>query len=305
MTDILLESGTNELEIVEFYIDNVRYGVNVTKVEEVRMMPEVRKMPENIEEIIGFFDLRGDVIPVINLPKILRSKSEINDATSQVIVMHFNQRIVGFLVERVIKIIRLSWTNIISPPISFDNHPVIGVIVEPKREHDLIQLIDFEKIMEDISPTFQELVEAIDTTEETTIDRKAQKVWLAEDSKMIQSVVGQGLTAAGYENQTWFNNGADAWNAIEQLTEETLFDEVDILVSDIEMPQMDGLHLVKRIKEDPLFRQLPVVMFSSLINESTAHKCKSVGADAQTSKPEVTELIVLLDELIQKYALDR
>ena len=125
MTDILLESGTNELEIVEFYIDNVRYGVNVTKVEEVRMMPEVRKMPENIEEIIGFFDLRGDVIPVINLPKILRSKSEINDATSQVIVMHFNQRIVGFLVERVIKIIRLSWTNIISPPISFDNHPVI------------------------------------------------------------------------------------------------------------------------------------------------------------------------------------
>ena len=181
----------------------------------------------------------------------------------------------------------------------------MGVIIEPSREHELIQLIDFEKIMEDIAPTFLELDIKADVVVDDSIDRSRKKVWLAEDSKMIQKVVSKGLEAAGYTNQTWFNNGAEAWSAFQQLTEEDLFENIDILVSDIEMPQMDGLHLVKRLKDDSLYQKIPVVMFSSLINESTAHKCQSVGADAQTSKPQVDTLIVIMDELIAKYESQR
>ena len=302
MTNILLESGTNELEIVEFYINNVRFGVNVTKVEEVRYMPQYRKMPQMPDKIIGFFNLRGKVIPIIDLPQVMDS-APIEPKSGQVIVMHFNQRVVGFLVEKVIKIIRLSWENIIPPPCSFEQHQVIGVIIEPGREKDLIQLIDFEKIMEDISPTFSRLTQEMNVPlDNPSFNRADHNIWVAEDSIMIQQIVKDGLNRGGYTQQKWFPNGAEVWHALQELDEENFHDHIDLLISDIEMPQMDGLHLVKRIKEHAVYQDLPVIMFSSLINENTIHKCQSVGADTQLAKPEVDGLIMTMDELIQQYA---
>jgi len=246
-SSILLESGTNELEVVEFFINDIRYGVNVTKVKEVRFLPDFRYMPQTSKKIIGFFNLRGDVIPIIDLPNILTQKKT-NIESPQIIVMHFNERILGFLVERVAKIIRLSWSNIIPPPYAYEAHPVIGVIVEPGREDDLIQLIDFEKILEEIAPVFKQLeVEKSSIQRETEkFERSSCKIWIAEDSKMIQQLVSIGLTEMGYSDQTWFTNGATAWEAFCNLTEDDLHDEVTLLVADIEMPQMDGLTLTKK-----------------------------------------------------------
>lgn len=304
-TSILLESGTNELEVVEFYIKDIRYGVNVTKVEEVRYMPDYRSMPQTSKMILGFFNLRGKVIPIIDLPKIL-GVPKIEVDSPQIIVMHFNERVIGFLVERVAKIIRLSWSNIIPPPCAYENHPVIGVIIEPGREKDLIQLIDFEKIMEEIAPVFKNVTVPAPKTEETkSFDRGRYKVWLAEDSKMIQKLVSSGLAETGYTQQEWFSNGAEAWDAFNHLTEETLHHMISILVADIEMPQMDGLTLTRRIKDHPLYKKVPVVVFSSLINQSTMHKCQEVGADTQVAKPDIESLVICLDELIQKYEADR
>ncbi len=302
---ILLESGTNELEIVEFYISDVRYGVNVTKVEEVRYLPKFRTMPQTSPSILGFFNLRGKVIPIIDLPKILNAPP-VDVKNPQIIVMHFNERVVGFLVERVVKIIRLSWSNIIPPPCSFEHHQVIGVIIEPGREEDLIQLIDFEKIMEEIAPVFKEIEmgdsSKIPPPEKMQFRREDAKIWIAEDSKMIQTIVSTGLETAGYTNQRWFSNGAEAWEAFCELDDETFKDHINLLVTDIEMPQMDGLHLAKRIKDDELYSDIPVIMFSSLINENTVHKCQAVGADTQVAKPDVEQLVTFMDELIQKYA---
>ncbi|MGK5092460.1 chemotaxis protein [Deltaproteobacteria bacterium TL4] len=302
MGNILLESGTNELEIVEFYIHGVRYGVNVTKVEEVRTLPKYRKIPQTSPIILGFFNLRGKVMPIIDLPKVMEAPP-MDQSKGQVIVMHFNRRVVGFLVEKVVKIIRLSWSNIIPPPCTFNNQQVIGVIMEPGREKDLIQLIDFEKIMEEITPSFEHADQIVELAPNTEVKRAEKWLWFAEDSKIIQKVVSAGLESAGFLKQRWFNNGAEAWDALNQLTAETLYDEINLLVTDIEMPQMDGLHLVKLIKNHPVYQKLPVVMFSSLINESTIHKCQEVGADAQTSKPGVDELILVMDDLLQRSVL--
>ncbi|MBF0239516.1 MAG: chemotaxis protein CheV [SAR324 cluster bacterium] len=299
MTEILLESGTNELEIVEFYIHNVRYGVNVTKVEEVRYLPKYRKIPQTSPIILGFFNLRGKVMPIIDLPQVMGAPS-ISQDHAQVIVMHFNRRVVGFLVERVVKIIRLSWENIISPPCSFENQQVVGVIIEPGRERDLIQLIDFEKIMEEITPSFHDIEDLVEEIPPGSFDRSQKKIWIAEDSKMIQKVVAEGLGLSGYSNQRWFNNGAETWDALNAIPEDKVFDEIELLVSDIEMPQMDGLHLVKLMKSTPRLQKIPVIMFSSLINDSTIHKCMEVGADAQTAKPGVDELIILMDDFLQR-----
>ncbi len=311
-SSILLESGTNELEVVEFYINNVRYGVNVAKVEEVRYLPEYRSIPQTSKKFMGFFNLRGKVIPIIDLPKILGAPL-MTVQNPQIIVMHFHERVLGFLVERVIKIIRLSWTNIIPPPCSFENHPVVGVVVEPGRENDLIQLVDFEKIMEEIAPVFKTIEgtqsedgaskqEEPQEESQLVFDRSAYKIWLAEDSKMIQQVVSAGLKEAGYTQQQWFSNGAAAWEAISQLSEANLYQKITLLVSDIEMPQMDGLSLVKNLKDDPIYKAIPVIMFSSLINENTVHKCQSVGADTQVAKPDMETLVMCMDELIQQYA---
>ncbi len=311
-TSILLESGTNELEVVEFYINNIRYGVNVAKVEEVRYLPEYRSIPQTSKKFMGFFNLRGKVIPIIDLPEMLGAPP-VTIQNPQIIVMHFHERVLGFLVERVIKIIRLSWGNIIPPPCSFEHHPVVGVVVEPGREEDLIQLIDFEKIMEEIAPVFKSIEgkqPGVETSEEEApdedapraFDRSIYKIWLAEDSKMIQQVVATGLKEAGYTQQQWFSNGASAWEAICQVQEENLSQEISLLVSDIEMPQMDGLSLVKNLKDDPIYKGIPAIMFSSLINQNTVHKCQSVGADTQVAKPDMETLVVCMDELIQQYA---
>lgn len=300
-TSILLESGTNELEVVEFFIGDTRYGVNVTKVEEVRYLPEYRSMPQTSQMILGFFNLRGKVIPIIDLPRILDAP-KIEVKSPQIIVMHFNERVIGFLVERVAKIIRLSWANIIPPPCAYENHPVIGVIIEPGREEDLIQLIDFEKIMEEIAPVFKSVsIENTPLNEENVFDRTAFRIWLAEDSKMIQKLVAKGLEEVGYSDQQWYSNGLDAWEAFAKLTEENVHDNVHLLVADIEMPQMDGLTLTKRVKDSPIYRTIPVVVFSSLINQSTMHKCQEVGADTQVAKPDIESLVLCMDELIQKY----
>ncbi len=305
-SSILLKSGTNELEVVEFYIDDIRYGVNVTKVEEICDIPEYRAMPQTSDKVLGFFNLRGKIIPLIDLPSILGAPIQEMD-NPQIIVTHFNERIVGFVVERVVKIIRLSWSNMIPPPYAFKNHPVIGVIIEPGREDDLIQLIDFEKIMEDIVSVFKSIPAELQATSGVfgNLERSAQSIWIAEDSKMIQQRISVALEEAGYNKQRWFTNGAAVWEAVNQLNEASLSEALTLLVADIEMPQMDGLALTKRIKDHPLFKTIPVIVFSSLINEGTIHKCQEVGADTQVAKPDLDKLVLNMDKLIQQYAASK
>lgn len=295
---ILLETGTNEFEIVEFNVGKVNYGINVAKVREVINLVPITKMPQAHPYVDGLFTLRGRVMPLVNLPRCLNQETE--DDLKNIIVTEINNYNIGFLVNSVSRIHRISWTEMEPAPNVSDSPMVVGII---KMLDKMVLLLDFEKIIAEINP---EINEKLTTLPEVTKDIKDQrndiKVFVAEDSPMLRDLLVQTLHDAGYITTRDFSNGKLAWEALQKIGQEEapLDDSINILISDIEMPQMDGHHLLTQIREHNKLGKLPVIFFSSLINEEMRRKGEAIGANGQISKPEIGQLIDLIDSLVLK-----
>lgn len=293
---ILLETGTNEFEIVEFSIGSVSYGINVAKVREVINPVPVTKMPNIHPWVDGIFTLRGRVMPLVNLPRCLGNQS--TTTSPKVIVSELNNYYVAFLVDEVSRIHRISWTAMEQPPHIANSDMVVGII---KMAEKMVVLLDFEKIVADINPEMNVKFSRIDPTSDSILEnRKHKTILIAEDSKMLRDLLLSTLHTAGYTNIISTENGLEAWTKIEQLITngDPIEDKIQLVITDIEMPQMDGHHLTKRIKEHEKSKHLPVVIFSSLINEEMRLKGESIGANGQVSKPEINQLIEVIDKLI-------
>ena len=295
---ILLETGTNEFEIVEFNVGKVNYGINVAKVREVINLVPITKMPQAHPYVDGLFTLRGRVMPLVNFPRCLNQETE--DDLKNIIVTEINNYNIGFLVNSVSRIHRISWTEMEPAPNVSDSPMVVGII---KMLDKMVLLLDFEKIIAEINP---EINEKLTTLPEVTKDIKEQrndvKVFVAEDSPMLRDLLVQTLHDAGYITTRDFSNGKLAWEALQKIGQEEapLDDSINILISDIEMPQMDGHHLLTQIREHNKLGKLPVIFFSSLINEEMRRKGEAIGANGQISKPEIGQLIDLIDRLVFK-----
>ena len=295
---ILLETGTNEFEIVEFNVGKVNYGINVAKVREVINLVPITKMPQAHPYVDGLFTLRGRVMPLVNLPRCLNQETE--DDLKNIIVTEINNYNIGFLVNSVSRIHRISWTEMEPAPNVSDSPMVVGII---KMLDKMVLLLDFEKIIAEINP---EINEKLTTLPEVTKDIKEQrndvKVFVAEDSPMLRDLLVQTLHDAGYITTRDFSNGKLAWEALQKIGQEEapLDDSINILISDIEMPQMDGHHLLTQIREHNKLGKLPVIFFSSLITEEMRRKGEAIGANGQISKPEIRQLIDLIDSLVFK-----
>ncbi|NLY79354.1 MAG: chemotaxis protein CheV [Lysinibacillus sp.] len=294
---ILLESGTNELEIVEFEVANNKFGINVIKVKEIIQPLPVTFIPHAHPHVEGIVQLRGEVLPVVDMLKVLGIPNATYSEQQKYIVAEFNQQKVVFHVDNVTQIHRISWNQIEKPSDMYQGgaNQVIGVI---KINETMILLLDFEKIMLDINPESGINVDSVKKLGKR--ERSEKKIVIAEDSPLLRKLLNDTFVEAGYVNLEFFENGKDAYDYLEHLlsTEEDITKKVQLVVTDIEMPQMDGHHLTKKIKTHPEFRKLPVVIFSSLITDDLRHKGEQVGADDQISKPEIADLILKIDELI-------
>lgn len=294
---ILLESGTNELEIIEFEMGNNRYGINVIKVKEIILPMPVTPIPHAHPSIEGIIQLRGEVLPVINMETVLGMPPSANKSEEKYIVAAFNKQQVVFHVHNVTQIHRISWDKIEKPNdiYSSNNSQVIGVI---KREGEMLLLLDFEKIILDINPETGINVEQVKKLGKR--ERSDKRIVAAEDSPLLRELLHNTLNEAGYMNIEFFENGKDALGYLESLVAEgkKISDEVQLVITDIEMPQMDGHHFTRRIRENTDLAKLPIIIFSSLITDELLHKGVTVGADAQISKPEIAELVLKIDELI-------
>lgn len=303
--NILLESGTNELEIVELLIqlpnrpkgDYQSFGINVAKVREIIRMPTLTSMPELPKSVYGIFNLRGHIIPALDLMQYLyKQKNEAPDR--KMIIAEFNKVMVGFIVSEVSRIHRISWSDIMAPDsISdySDDHTTISGIINFTDRH--ILMLDVEKIVADIDPSSaMEEVEHIDKVE------GKPKVLTAEDSQTINKMIVDKLSKAGYEVVS-FKDGLAAWKYLESISQKVaqgaeLNDLMNVVITDIEMPQMDGYSLTKKIKENDYLKKLPVIIFSSIISQDILHKGSSVGANVQLSKPKMSELIDTVKALL-------
>lgn len=294
-TDILLEAGTNELEILVVEIADIAFGINVAKIREVILPRRVHQLPSAPPCVEGVIELRERVVELMDLKTYMglgtfTEAERESPMSSQIIVTEFNDFVMGFRVERVRKIERASWDQINSVPEGLHNTdiPLVGIA---RLEDEIVQMIDLENILAQIKPEL-----AMVSTALTPIDARADKrIVVAEDSDLIRAKIVRLLAESGYSGVSDFRNGLDAWNYIVASPREEL---PELVVTDIEMPMLDGLHLCKRIRAHAEIGDIPVVLFSSLVNDRTRNKGEQVGASAQISKPQLTEVVHLADSFL-------
>ncbi len=295
-TNILLESGTNELEVLEFVINGNHYGINVEKVREILPYQQVTPIPNSDPCIEGIFMPRGEIITVIDLFCALGFDND-DRSKNFLIVTNFNDLNIAFDVQQVVGINRVSWTDVVKPDATVSG-PGTGVATGIiKKESTLLIILDFERIVEGICPETSLRVSQIEQFEDR--ERNDIPILVAEDSMMLCELIKDSLNRAGYTKIVVKNNGQEAWDYLSELKRNNGVDYgCRCLITDIEMPQMDGHHLIKKIRETEGIRHIPIVIFSSLINEDMKRKGDLLGANAQITKPEIGKLVGILDKLI-------
>ncbi|WP_432735467.1 chemotaxis protein [Maridesulfovibrio sp. FT414] len=316
-TNILLKAGTNEVELLELYLDEGSgeslkrwsFGLNVAKVKKIVKEADLKNFSGRGRSnssvnatamvdtksplVLGMFEYMGSVIPLIDLCGWLRME-KVRGNNRMVLITEFNEVVSAFLVSGVNRIHRISWGELESLQggmARLVEGTIIGTVklTNPDR---ILQVLDLEQVLEDISPGKRDT--AFMQVEE--VREKKYTAMCADDSRSMRNLVRQSLERGGFEVSA-YSNGLELWSALEgvsamaQKTGRPASDFLQLVVSDIEMPGMDGHAVTRRIKDDPYLRDLTVYLFSSLITEELLHKGESVGADRQYSKPQIATLV--------------
>lgn len=294
-TNILLESGTNELEILEFTLGENHYGINVAKIREILQYQPITPVPNSHPSVEGIFMPRDTMITVISLRNCLGMEPAEDEGLF--IITNFNKLNIAFHVDQVIGIHRVSWEAIIKPDSTINTKGAstsTGVI---KLEDKLVVILDFESIVSEISPETGLRVNDVDQMTER--DRNESPILIAEDSPLLSKLITECLKKAGYTNLIVTADGQEAWDKLQELNASgDIQKNVHCIVTDIEMPRMDGHRLTKLVKSNDDMKSIPLVIFSSLVNEEMRRKGELLGADAQLTKPEIGQLVGAIDKLI-------
>ncbi|MDC0611633.1 chemotaxis protein [Vibrio sp.] len=315
---ILTESGTNELEIIEFHLEKVLpdgstktcyYGINVAKVREVIRVPDTTDYPNAQPHMIGVFSSREILTPLVDLAGWLGLKTKDNNKNKFVIVTDFNRMTNGFLIDSVSRIHRISWNDVESPSQFLEAGEQDCVVAVVRKESNLIMILDFEKIIADINPELS--MEKYDIKKDKSIDldrkmvskRNGCTIMVVDDSAFIRSLIQDTLSSAGY-NVIVAKDGGEAHEKLMTIAESAKADGVkateliDAVVTDVEMPKMDGMHLVKRLRDSDSYAELPIVMFSSLMSDDNRAKALALGANDTITKPEIGRMVSMMDKYV-------
>lgn len=310
-SQILLEVGTNELELVEFYIDEPDgyrgyYGINVSKVVEISRSQPITAMPQMPHpSVLGAFPFRdGRIVPLIDISKFL-NKGSVTSNDPRIIITEFNRTHTAFLVSGVTRIHRISWKQVEAPTpllLEISGGSITAVV---RLEGRVVFVLDAEAIVAAMNPVLS--VRMDENAGEVKPDQKYHIIH-ADDSVSIRRLVADLLKKEGRFEVTQANDGEEAWKLLQKYRQEAEEKQVPVtslvqgIISDIEMPNLDGLTLCRYIKEDTILKELPVAMFSSLISDSLVRKCKSVGSDAEFAKPDLQGISDKMYDLIQNHA---
>lgn len=297
-TNILLESGTNELEVLEFTLGSNHYGINVAKIREILTYQPVTPVPNSHPSVEGIFMPRDTMITVISLRSCLGMPE--SDEEGLFIITNFNKLNIAFHVDEVIGIHRVSWDDIIKPDSTINSQEAstsTGVI---KLQDKLVVILDFESIVSGISPETGLRTNDIDEMNER--ERSDSPIVIAEDSPLLSKLITDCLRKAGYTNLIINADGQEAWDKLNEMKAAgDIGKKVHCIITDIEMPRMDGHRLTKLVKEDDAMKKIPLIIFSSLVNDEMKRKGEQLGADAQLTKPEIGSLVAAIDKLIANY----
>ncbi|MBN3493894.1 MULTISPECIES: chemotaxis protein [Vibrio] len=315
---ILTESGTNELEIIEFHLvkqmpdgskKTCYYGINVAKVREVIQVPETTDYPNAQPHMVGVFSSRDILTPLVDLAGWLGVPTSTDVEKKFVIVTDFNRMTNGFLIDSISRIHRISWNDVESPSQFLEAGEQDCVVAVVRKDGNLIMILDFEKIIADINPELSmekydvKVDKSVDLNQKMVSKRNAKTVMVVDDSAFIRSLIQDTLSSAGY-NIIACKDGGEAHEKLMEIAEVAKKEEisvtelVDAVVTDVEMPRMDGMHLVKRLRDSEAYKKLPIVMFSSLMSDDNRAKALALGANDTITKPEIGRMVALMDQYV-------
>jgi two-component system chemotaxis response regulator CheV len=281
--------GQNRLELLLFRLNGKqRFGINVFKVREVLQCPPLTQIPKLNHLVRGVAHIRGQTISIIDL-SMATGGSMIEDIeNSFIIIAEYNRSVQGFLVGSVERIINTNWDSIMPPPQGTGKASYLTAVTEVEKE--LIEILDVEKILNEISPLNTDISQDVADTFDTS-SSEGKIIFIADDSSVARNQVKKALTALGLEIEM-AKNGLEALNMLKAIAEETgdVTDKVGVLVSDIEMPEMDGYTLTAEIKNDPSLARLHVVLHTSLSGVFNQSMVQKVGADDFIAKFHPDEL---------------
>jgi two-component system chemotaxis response regulator CheV len=299
-------AGANKLEILLFTLGTDQntgrketFGINVFKVREVMRIPEITRAPEMPAAVEGMVSLRGSLVPVIDLAKYIGVMTDAPPAI--MIVTEYNGQTQGFLVGEVDTILRIDWSEMRVPPAMLTAQ-MGGLVtaVSELRDGRLVMMLDVEKILSDTthyddSHLFQAL---------QPIDKPDRTVFYADDSSVARNQIERTLEAIGVKGLSAIN-GKQAWEELQKIAAQAdlagrmVIDYVQLVLTDVEMPEMDGYVLTKNIKSDPRFKGIPVIMHSSLSSEANKNLGISVGVDEYVPKFEPHRLAEVLSRMLK------
>lgn len=315
---ILTESGTNELEIIEFHLEKqlpdgstktCYYGINVAKVREVIQVPDTTDYPNAQPHMVGVFSSRDILTPLVDLAGWLGVPTKADLEKKFVIVTDFNRMTNGFLIDSISRIHRISWNDVESPSQFLEAGEQDCVVAVVRKDKNLIMILDFEKIIADINPELSmekydvKVDRNVDLNQKMVTKRNGKTIMVVDDSAFIRSLIQDTLSSAGY-NIIACKDGGEAHEKLMELeqvaTSENMSVEelINAVVTDVEMPRMDGMHLLKRLRETPVYETTPIVMFSSLMSEDNRSKALALGANDTITKPEIGKMVAMMDKYV-------
>ena len=296
--EIVFDSSTNELQLLEFLVGDEYFGINIAKVSEIIRFTELTPIPNAPASIEGVFTHRDKLVTVIDLHEVLGRPMAEEHGNGLFIVCDFEQFIVAFHVSTVIGIKKLSWSTIEKPPsVSKDNTDSITTgMAKIEDENKIIMILDFEKIICDLNLNPDNEGADVSTLEVCDSTDFNKQLIIAEDSPFLCKALVDALKKVGFKNIHVYYNGADAWEFIKSKKGTPQRSEIGAIISDIEMPQMDGHTLTRLIKSDKELKTIPVFIFSSLIHENMRGRGDSAGADGQFARSELADLIIALSD---------
>ena len=283
--------GQNRLELLLFkLVGRQRYGINVFKVREVLQCPPLTAIPKRNKYVRGIAHVRGQTISVIDLSLATGGKPIDNIKDSFIIIAEYNRSVQGFLVNSVERIININWEAIMPPPKGTSGkQSYLTAVTEIDKE--LVEILDVEKILEEISPSPTAITAVLDTQSIST-DLGDRLILIADDSAVARNQVKRALEGLGVKMHL-VNNGREALTYLQELAKscnESVTEKVGLLISDIEMPEMDGYTLTAEIKMDARLKKLHVILHTSLSGVFNQQMVQKVGAEDFIAKFNPDEL---------------
>lgn len=343
-SEILLDSGTNEVELLEFYLGDEHFGINVLKVRQVIAYEpdKIVPMPSTGDYVLGNFMYQGKTVPLIDLRLFLNKDNGANPEDTQLvsIISEFNNRLTAFLVDGLNKIFRINWDDIQAPSFLVKKFKpnITGVTTVDDNE---MMILDFESIVAKaigfsivnveadankpveeeqmempeslpvVEESPQEIIETVPEVVEPVGDEPKEfsrgdlQFIFADDSSVIRDQMAKLFTESGFSNFIICNDGQAAYDTFTDTKRDALEDGVpltdylNVIVTDIEMPKMDGLTLCKKVKEEN--PEIFVGVVSSLITKQMKGRCQEVKADVALSKNEAVKILKFLEAIVRKY----